>query len=47
MIIFFKTLKNSKVALKLNHQYHIQCQGFVAIAELKTVDFVVYSKKSV
>ena len=43
---FFMTLKNNKPTLKLNHQYHIQCQGIMAITELTTTDFVVYTQKS-
>ena len=39
--IFFMTLTNNKPTLKLNHQYHIQCQGIMVITELKTIDFVV------
>ena len=35
------TLKNNKPALKLSHWYHMQCQGIMAIAELKTIDFAI------
>lgn len=37
---FFKTLKNNKLTLTLNHQYHIQCQDIMVITKLKILDFV-------
>ena len=42
---FFMTLKNNEPVLKESHQYYIQCQGVMAIAELDTLDFVVYTEK--
>ena len=35
------TLKNNTPTLELNQQRHIQWQGIMAIAELKTIDSVV------
>ena len=45
MIKFFMNLKRNKPTLELNHQYLIECQGIMAVAELKTIDFVVYTQK--
>ena len=44
---FFMTLRNNKPTLKLNHQYHVQCQGIIDITKLKTIVSVVYTQKVV
>jgi len=43
---FFLKIADGKPYLKRNHNHFYQCQGVMAICELKQIDFIVYTEKS-
>ena len=43
---FYLKLNNGVPKLKIKHPYYYQCQGVMALTETKTIDFIVYTEKS-
>ena len=44
---FFLHIIDSKPTLKKRHVYYIQCQGIMAITEIDSIDFIVYTSKDI
>jgi hypothetical protein len=43
---FYLKFNDGAPKLKINHPYYYQCQGVMALTETKTIDFIVYTEKS-
>ena len=43
---FYMKFNNGVPKLKIKHPYYYQCQGIMALTETKTINFIVYTEKS-